>query len=119
MATITPTINKIIRITEFDLLRTANTVGNMYICLDSLRMYYDETSDPATGRVEYQYTGVNTINDLYHVITPTLNNVYYCWEDNSLWLWLNKWVSLYADTTYPSAYTYPRNTNKNKSTSYK
>jgi hypothetical protein len=99
----TPTINRIIRMTSFDLLRTKVTMGNMYMCLDTSQLYYDASP---TSRVTYQYTGVKTINELTYNIMPVLNNVYYCWEDNSLWIWLNKWVALYTDTTYPSAYIY-------------
>lgn len=99
----TPTINRIIRMTSFDLLRTKNTMGNMYMCLDTSQLWYDASE---TSRVPYQYTGVKTINELTYNITPVLNTVYYCWEDNSLWIWLNKWVALYTDTTYPSAYIY-------------
>lgn len=103
MATKTPTIKKIIRMTEFDQLRTAYTEGNMYMCLDSQKLYYDE---PGNKRVVYFYQGVKTYNDLMYNITPSLNTTYYCWEDNSLWLWLNKWISLWSDKTYPSAYVY-------------
>lgn len=103
MATKTPTIKRIIRMTEFDQLRTAYTEGNMYMCLDSQKLYYDE---PGNKRVVYFYQGVKTYNDLMYNITPSLNTTYYCWEDNSLWLWLNKWVTLWSDKTYPSAYVY-------------
>lgn len=103
MAIKTPTINRIIRMTEFDQLRTAKTPGNMYLCLDSFKMYYDES---ASKRVEYSYVGVKTVNDLYRNITPEFGRTYYCWEDNSLWLWMNKWISLWTDNTYPSAYSY-------------
>ena len=101
-----PTIDKITRITEFDLLRTKVKKNNMYICIDSKKMYYDISDDQITGRTLYQYTGVKTINDILYTITPTTTTVYYCWEDNSLWLWNNKWITLYTDTTYPSAYRY-------------
>lgn len=101
-----PTIEKITRITEFDLLRTKVKKNNMYICIDSKKMYYDISDDQITGRTLYQYTGVKTINDILYTITPTTTTVYYCWEDNSLWLWNNKWITLYTDTTYPSAYRY-------------
>mgnify|MGYP001624390526 CR=1 FL=1 len=42
MAITTPVINRIIRMTEFDLLRTAIKQGNMYMCLDSQKLYFDE-----------------------------------------------------------------------------
>lgn len=103
MATKTPIIKRIIRMTEFDQLRTAYTEGNMYMCLDSQKLYYDE---PGNRRVVYFYQGVKTYNDLIYNITPALNTTYYCWEDNSLWLWLNKWIALWSDKTYPSAYVY-------------
>ena len=103
MAIKTPTINRIIKITEFDLLRTSIVAGNMYMCIDSQKLYYDESN---IKRTLYAYKGVKTINDLFYNITPTLNAVYYCWEDNSLWLWMNKWVSLWTQNTYPSAYLY-------------
>lgn len=103
MAIKTPTINKIIRMNEFDLLRTAIVPGNMYMCLDTQKLYYDETN---SRRVVYFYTSVKTINDLLYNITPSSGTTYYCWEDNSLWLWINKWIALYSTTTYPSAYVY-------------
>lgn len=103
MAITTPTINRIIRMTEFDLLRTSITKYNMYMCIDSQKLYYDQSD---SQRVQYHYAGVKTVNDLMHNITPAMNTTYYCWEDNSLWLWMNKWISIYSDTTYPSGYVY-------------
>lgn len=75
----------------------------MYMCLDSQKLYYDQDS---VTRTIYNYQGVKTVNDLMHNITPSLNTTYYCWEDNSLWLWMNKWITLWTDKTYPSAYVY-------------
>lgn len=103
MAVNTPKINRIYRMTEFDQLRTAIKEGNMYICTDSLQMYYDESN---VKRSKYVYTGIKTINDLMYNTSPSYGVSYYCWEDNSLWLWLNKWITLYTDTNYPSAYIY-------------
>ena len=103
MAVNTPKINRIYRMTEFDQLRTAIKEGNMYICTDSLQMYYDESN---VKRSKDVYTGIKTINDLMYNTSPSYGVSYYCWEDNSLWLWLNKWITLYADTNYPSAYIY-------------
>ena len=108
MAVITPQINRIYRMNEFDLLTTNKKQGNMYMCLDTQRLYYDESN---SRRVTYGYTGVNTLNDLFYYMTPAYGTTYYCWEDNSLWLWNNKWVSLYTDTSYPSAYVYDDNRN--------
>ena len=99
----TPKVNRIYKVTEFDVLRTAIKEGNMYICTDSLQMYYDES---AVKRSKYAYTGIKTINDLMYNTTPNYGTSYYCWEDNSLWLWLNKWITLWSDTNYPSAYIY-------------
>ena len=103
MAIKTPTINRIIRMTQWDLMHTAINPGNMYMCLDNTTLYYDETDNK---RVVYAYTGVKTINDLMYNLTPAANTTYYCWEDNSLWLWMNKWIVLWSDRTYPSAYVY-------------
>lgn len=111
MAVKTPTINKIIRMTEFDLLRTSVSAGNMYMCIDSQKLYYDETNNK---RVVYGYNGVKTVNDLLYNITPNMNTTYYCWEDNSLWLWMNKWITLWSDKTYPSAYVYDDSNNINE-----
>lgn len=106
MATVqTPKIEKIFKVTEFDILRTSVHMGNMYICVDSLKMYYDGGDLPRDRQV-YTYTGVRTVNDLFNEITPERGVTYYCWEDNSLWYWNNKWISLYSETTYPSAYNY-------------
>ncbi len=103
MAIVTPTINRIIRINEYDLLHTRVQQYNMYMCMDSKKLYYDENNN---RRIPYAYQGVKTINDLTNKITPSLGVVYYCWEDNSLWLWNNKWIVLWTDNTYPSAYMY-------------
>lgn len=108
MAITTPVINRIIRMTEFDLLRTAVKQGNMYMCLDSQKLYFDESD---SKRTLYFYTGVKTVNDLLYNITPSMNTTYYCWEDNSLWLWMNKWITLWSDSTYPSAYVYDNSNN--------
>ena len=106
MATIqVPKINKIYKMTEFDVLRTSVKMGNMYICLDSLNMYYDRGTG-VNDRQLYSYTGVRTRKELLYEITPDRGITYYCWEDNSLWYWNNKWVALYSETTYPSAYVY-------------
>ena len=61
MAITTPVINRIIRMTEFDLLRTAIKQGNMYMCLDSQKLYFDES---ASKRTLYFYTGVKSVNDI-------------------------------------------------------
>lgn len=103
MAVSTPKIKKIIRMTEFDQICTSITEGNMYMCTDSLKLYYDST---ATTRDIYAYTGVKTINDLMYNITPNYGTSYYCWEDNSLWIWMNKWITIWSDSQYPSAYIY-------------
>lgn len=101
----TPTIKKIYKMTEFDLLRTKVTMGNMYMCVDTQKLYYDGGNTADTRQV-YNYISVRTVNDLMYNITPDFGKSYYCWEDNSLWIWLNKWQTLYANTTYPSAYVY-------------
>ena len=103
MAISTPTINKIFKVKEFDVLRTEIVKGNMYICVDSMVMYYDESD---VSRTQYSYIGVRTVNDLFKNITPDQGTTYYCWEDNSLWIWMNKWISLYTESTYPDAYIY-------------
>lgn len=103
MAIKTPTINRIIRMTQWDLMHTSINPGNMYMCVDNTTLYYDETENK---RVVYTYVGVKTVNDLMYNLTPTANTTYYCWEDNSLWLWMNKWIVLWSDRTYPSAYVY-------------
>lgn len=106
MATISiPTIKRIMRVTEYDLLRIKVSMGNMYMCQDTMKLYYDQ-GNASTDRVMYNYISVRTVNDLQNKISPVLNYVYYCWEDNSLWLWQNKWVCLFSDSTYPSAYAY-------------
>lgn len=98
-------IEKIIKVTEFDLLRIKVRVGYMYMCVDSRKLYFDQ-GNSSQDRVIYDYISVRTTNDLQYYITPLYGNVYYCWEDNSLWIWQNKWLSLYQDSTYPSAYVY-------------
>lgn len=106
MSTIsTPSIKRILRVTEYDLLRIKVSMGNMYMCQDTMKLYYDQ-GNSASDRVLYNYISVKTINDLNKNISPILNYTYYCWEDNSLWVWVNKWICLYSDTTYPSAYAY-------------
>lgn len=97
----TPTINKIIRLNNYDLLGTKCVKYNMYMCLDTLQLWYDESD---SKRVLYGYVGVDTVNDLQNNIVPELGVTYYCWESNSLWLWMNRWVCIYTDGKYPSAY---------------
>lgn len=106
MATMkTPTIKRIYKMTEFDLLRTKVEMGNMYMCVDTQKLYFDGGST-ADDRTIYDYISVRTVNDLLYNITPSFGKSYYCWEDNSLWIWVNKWETLYSSTTYPSAYVY-------------
>lgn len=97
----TPTINKIIRLKNYDLLGTQCKKYNMYMCLDTLQLWYDESD---SKRVLYAYVGVDTVNDLQKNLIPELGTTYYCWESNSLWLWMNRWICLYTDGKYPSAY---------------
>lgn len=97
----TPTINKIIRLNNYDLLGTKCKKYNMYMCLDTLQLWYDESD---SKRTLYGYVGVDTVNDLQNNIIPELGVTYYCWESNSLWLWMNKWICIYTDGSYPSAY---------------
>lgn len=98
-------IERIIKMTEFDVLRTKQQLGYMYMCLDTMKLYFDQSIGP-NGRVLYDYISARTLNDLQHNIEPILGAIYYCWEDNSLWFWNNKWISLYSETTYPSGYVY-------------
>ena len=106
MSTIsTPTIKRILRVTEYDLLRIKVSMGNMYMCQDTMKLYFDQ-GNSATDRVLYNYISVKTVNDLNGNVSPVLNYTYYCWDDNSLWVWLNRWVCLYSDSSYPSAYAY-------------
>lgn len=107
-----PTISRIIKMTEFDLLRTSVSMGNMYMCVDTQKLYYDSGNTADTRRI-YDYISVKTVNDLMYNITPSFGKSYYCWEDNSLWIWVNKWETLYADTSYPSAYVYDDSNNLN------
>lgn len=97
----TPTINKIIRLNSYDLLGTKCTKYNMYMCLDTLQLWYDESE---SKRTLYAYVGVDTVNDLQNNLIPEIGTTYYCWESNSLWLWMNRWVCIYSDGSYPSAY---------------
>lgn len=97
----TPKINRIIRMYNFDLLGTQIKQYNMYMCLDTLQLWYDESP---SKRTMYGYVGVDTMNDLQNNIVPNYGTTYYCWESNTLWLWMNKWICLYSDSIYPSAY---------------
>lgn len=97
----TPRIDKIIRLNNYDLLGTKCKKYQMYMCLDTLQLWYDESD---SKRVLYGYTGVDTVNDLQNKLIPDLGTTYYCWESNSLWLWMNRWVCIYSDNKYPSAY---------------
>ena len=97
----TPRIDKIIRLNNYDLLGTKCVKYQMYMCLDTLQLWYDESD---SKRVLYGYTGVDTVNDLQNKLIPDLGTTYYCWESNSLWLWMNRWICIYSDNKYPSAY---------------
>lgn len=104
ITTNTPKINRIIRMTEFDKLRTSYNENTLYLCTDSLIMYYDESI--AKQKQPFSYIGVKTINDLLHNITPNIGTHYYCWEDNSLWYWNRRWINEWSDSRYPSAYVW-------------
>lgn len=103
--TLTPTINRIYKMTSFDLLRTKVQMGNMYMCVDTQVLWYD-SGETADSRTVYEYVSVRNVNELLYQITPSYGKTYYCWEDNSLWVWINKWETLYSQTTYPSGYVY-------------
>lgn len=102
---LTPTIKTILKVTEYDLLRIKVSMGYMYMCTDTMKLYYDQ-GNSINDRVIYNYISIRTVNDLHNKVNPIYGYTYYCWEDNSLWVWLNKWECLYSDTTYPSAYAY-------------
>ena len=102
----TPTIKKIVRLNSFDLLGTKNNKYMMYMCLDTLQLWYDESD---SKRTLYAYVGVDTVNDMKNNIIPEVGVTYYCWESNSLWLWMNRWICLYTDGKYPSAYNTENN----------
>lgn len=104
ITTKTPKINRIIRMTEFDKLRTAYSANTLYMCTDTMLMYYDES--PIKQKQPFAYIGVKTINDLLYNITPNIGTHYYCWEDNSLWYWNRRWINEWSDSRYPSAYVY-------------
>lgn len=102
MASITtPRIDKIVRLNSYDLLGTKCKQYQMYMCLDTLQLWYDESD---SKRTLYRYVGVDTVNDLQNNIVPEFGITYYCWESNSLWLWMNRWICNYTDGKYPSAY---------------
>lgn len=77
----------------------------MYMCLDTMKLYFDEGIAP-NDRQLCDYTSVYTLVDLQHNIEPVNGKWYYVWEDNSLWVWDNRWRCLFSRTTYPSGYVY-------------
>ena len=105
MATSTLKINKIFKLSSFDLLRTKVKLGNMYMCTDTQVLWYDG-GITANDRKVFSYISVRTVNELLYQLTPALGKNYYVWEDNSLWYWNNKWICMYSETTYPSGYVY-------------
>ena len=87
MAIKTPTINGIIRMTEFDLLRTKIKQGYMYMCLDSLNLYYDEDKlklqERGCERINFRYQNVcylyfNEIGTKWYI------DIYYYYETMSV-----------------------------------
>lgn len=77
----------------------------MYMCLDTMKLYFDQGTTPSDRQL-CDYISVYTLVDLQHNIDPMNGKIYYVWEDNSVWVWSNKWVCLFSRTTYPSGYVY-------------
>ena len=67
----TPTINKIIRLRNYDLLGTQCKKYNMYMCLDTFN--YGMTN-LISKRVLYAYVGVDTVNDLQKKFNTRIRN---------------------------------------------
>ena len=58
MATIsTPTIKRIYKVTEYDLLHIKVSLGNMYMCQDTMKLYYDQ-GNSASDRVIYLFSRI-------------------------------------------------------------
>lgn len=94
---------QIIRLTEFDLMNTKIKKGNIYVCTDSRKMYEDVTD---TSRILLSVTMIDTEKKRVYDTVPQNNVNYYVWETNELWLWMNSWIKIIGNTTYPTAYQY-------------
>ena len=72
---LTPNIKRIMRVTEYDLLRIKVSMGNMYMCQDTMKLYYDQ-GNASTDRVLYNYISVH-------------------WHDNSLTIRMKRNALIY------------------------
>lgn len=94
--------DSIIRCTEFDLLRTNVTDGNIYACVDSRKLY----QDVGKVRVLLDCVQITTEKKRAYDTVPSVGKKYYVWETSELWLWQNAWVKLIGNPNYPEAYQY-------------
>lgn len=98
------TTNKVIRLTEYDLLRTAKTPGNYYATTDSRKLYRDDTN---TVRTLVDATQIPTEKQrLYDNFQKTYGRLYYVWESSNLYIWNNRWELIRGNPDYPDAYQY-------------
>lgn len=98
------TTDKVIRLTEYDLLRTAKTPGNYYATTDGRKIYRDES---ATVRTIVDATQIPTEKQrLYDDYQKTYGRLYYVWESSTLYVWNNKWEVIRGNPDFPNAYQY-------------
>ncbi len=98
------TTDKVIRLTEYDLLRTAKTPGNYYATTDGRKLYRDESS---TVRTLVDAVQIPTEKQrLYDSFQKIYGKLYYVWESSVLYIWNNRWEVLKGNPDYPSAFQY-------------
>lgn len=93
---------RVLRVREYDLLRTNITDGNVYACTDSRKLY----QDVGNSRILLDATQVTTEKKRLYDLVPEKGRKYYVWETSELWLWNNSWILLLGNPDYPEAYQY-------------
>lgn len=93
---------RVLRLREFDLLRTGIVDGNVYACTDSRKLY----QDVGQTRVVLDAIQITTEKKRLYDIVPEKGRKYYVWETSELWLWNNAWIKLLGNPDYPEAYQY-------------
>lgn len=93
---------RVLRLTEYDLLRTSIVDGNVYACTDSRKLY----QDVGQTRILLDAIQITTEKKRLYDTVPQSSRKYYVWETSELWLWQNAWIKLLGNPDYPEAYQY-------------
>lgn len=100
------TTKSIIRLSQYDLLRTNITPGNYYVTTDyNNRVLYRDTTDGK--RIIVNAIQLTTEKQrTYEQFQKTNGQLYYVWESNYLYVWNNRWEIVKGDPNYPDSLQY-------------